>query len=369
MRVLVLGGYGNFGARICLALAQDAGTEVVAGGRNPRAAPADFAMRGIRTAAIDIASPHLTEVFAGIDCGVVVHCAGPFQGQDYAVARHALAAGAHYIDLADGRDFVAGLAAALDGDARKAGRVAITGASTLPALSAAVVDALAGRFRTLAEIHTVIAPAQRAPRGAATIAGVMSYAGRPFDMLVGGAWTRRHGWLDVRRLEPGPLGRRLSAVCDVPDLALFPQRYAGVSTVTFRAALELGIQHRAIAALAALRRGGWAIPIERLGGLLESAARVLDRFGASSGAGGMEVTVSGVSTAGAPLVLRWRVMAPDNHGPEIPCMAAILLARRLTAAAGLGAGAHTCMGFVQLADFTPEFDKWGMTTEVEEITA
>ena len=369
MRILVLGGYGNFGARICRALAQDAQTEVVAGGRNPQAAPPDFAGHGIRTAAIDIASPRMTETLAGIDCDVVIHCAGPFQGQDYAVARHALAAGAHYIDLADGRDFVAGFPAALDGYARKAGRVAITGASTLPALSAAVVDALAGRLRTLTEIHTVIAPAQRAPRGAATIAGVMSYAGRPFDMLVGGAWTRHHGWLAVRRLDPGPLGRRLSALCDVPDLALFPQRYAGVETVTFRAALELGIQHRAIAALAALRRGGVAIAIEGLGGMMESAARVLDHFGSSAGTGGMEVAVSGTSSTGAPLTLRWRVMAPDHHGPEIPCMAAILLARRLAASADLGVGAHACIGMVQLDEFAPEFDKWGMTTEVEEITA
>ena len=369
MRILVLGGYGNFGARICRALAQGAQAGVVAGGRNPQAAPADFAHRGIRTAAVDIASPRLVDALAAIGCDVVIHCAGPFQGQDYAVARHALAAGAHYIDLADGRDFVAGFPAALDGDARKAGRVAISGASTLPALSAAVVDALAGRLRTLKEIHTVIAPAQRAPRGAATIAGVMSYAGRPFDMLVGGAWTRHDGWGHVRRLESGPLGRRLSAVCDVPDLALFPQRYAGVETVTFRAALELGIQHRAIAALAALRRGGVAIPITGLIGMIESAARLFDHFGSSTGTGGMEVTVSGTSDTGAPLRLRWRVMAPDHHGPEIPCMPAILLARRLAAAADLGAGAHACMGFVQLADFAPEFDKWGMTTEVEEFAA
>ena len=369
MRILVLGGYGNFGARICRALAQDAQSTVVAGGRNPQAAPADFANRGIRTALVDITSPRLVDALAAIDSDVVIHCAGPFQGQDYVVARHVLAAGAHYIDLADGRDFVAGFSAALDGVARKAGRVAISGASTLPALSAAVVDALAGRLRTLKEIHTVIAPAQRAPRGAATIAGVMSYAGRPFDMLVGGAWTCHHGWLAVRRLDPGPLGRRLSAVCDVPDLALFPQRYAGVATVTFRAALELGIQHRAIAALAALRRGGVAIAIDRLGGMMESAARLLDRFGSRTGTGGMEVTVSGTSATGAPLRLRWRVMAPDHHGPEIACMAAILLARRLAVAADLGVGAHACMGMLQLADFAPEFDRWGMTTEVEEITA
>jgi len=37
----------------------------------------------------------------------VIHCAGPFQSQDYRVALAAMAAGAHYLDLADGRQFVA----------------------------------------------------------------------------------------------------------------------------------------------------------------------------------------------------------------------------------------------------------------------
>jgi saccharopine dehydrogenase-like NADP-dependent oxidoreductase len=34
MRVVVLGGYGNFGARICRALAGDAGIELVVAGRD-----------------------------------------------------------------------------------------------------------------------------------------------------------------------------------------------------------------------------------------------------------------------------------------------------------------------------------------------
>ncbi|HZF99242.1 MAG TPA: hypothetical protein VEY92_13600 [Pseudoxanthomonas sp.] len=40
--------------------------------------------------------------------GIVIHSAGPFQGCDYRVAEACLAAGVHCIDLADGRDFVAG---------------------------------------------------------------------------------------------------------------------------------------------------------------------------------------------------------------------------------------------------------------------
>jgi saccharopine dehydrogenase-like NADP-dependent oxidoreductase len=46
--------------------------------------------------------------------GLVIHCEGPFQGQDYRVSNAALAAGAHYLDLADGRQFIAEIAASVN---------------------------------------------------------------------------------------------------------------------------------------------------------------------------------------------------------------------------------------------------------------
>jgi uncharacterized protein YbjT (DUF2867 family) len=365
MRILVLGGYGNFGARICRALAGNAGIEVIAAGRNPASAPPGFAQRGIQTIALDTAAPDFSEALRRVGCGAVIHCVGPFQGQGYHVVHAALACGAHYIDLADGREFVVQFSATADAAARQAGKLAVSGASTLPALSAAVVDALAARFSALHSIHTVIAPAQRAPRGAATLAGVMSYAGRPFTCLAEGTWRMAFGWMHLRPVSLGPLGTRLSAVCDVPDLDLFAQRYVGVATVAFRAALEIGVQHRAIALLAWLRRAGLPLPIERLAGAMEALAQGFDRFGSETG--GMEVRVAGLDPACKPLTLAWRIVAPGNHGPEIPCMAAILLARRLAAGTEGRRGAQPCVGLLTLEDFAPEFARWGMTTSIEEL--
>lgn len=134
----------------------------------------------IGKARLDISSPQLAGQLRQLSPDAVIHCAGPFQGQDYRVALASLAAGAHYIDLADGRAFVANFAGAIDPIARKAGRLAVTGASTLPALSSAVIDTLIGRFASLEEIQLSIAPAQRAPRGAATVKAVFSYVGKPF---------------------------------------------------------------------------------------------------------------------------------------------------------------------------------------------
>ena len=298
---------------------------------------------------------------------LVIHCAGPFQQQGYAVARAVLACGSHYIDLSDGRDFVAGFSAAVNDDAIGAGRIAITGASTLPALSSAVVDEYLTAFAAgrLDGIDTVIAPGQHAPRGIATLRAVLGYAGQPFDVWQDGAWQKMYGWMHLQETGHGPLGSRLSAVCDVPDLALFPLRYAGLRHARFRAALEVRVQHWALAFLAGLRRAGISLPVDALALLMERAATWFDALGSSKG--GMTVTLSGNDPAGRARVLRWSLVAPDNHGPEIPCMPAILLARKLAAGQLARTGAMPCMGLLTLAEFAPEFARWGIGTKLEEI--
>jgi len=255
MRTVVLGGYGNFGARICRALAEHPGIEVIAAGRHPGHTQGrqDICDSQIRLAQLDLASPDFHETLKRLSPEVVIHCAGPFQGQDYRVASATTSVGAHYIDLADGREFVAHFAECNDSAARVAGLLAVSGASTLPALSSAVIDHLVGRFARLREIQIVIAPAQRAPRGAATIAGVFSYVGMPFNWLSGGEWVTAYGWQDIRRVLIEGLGTRWAAACNVPDLELFPARYPSVQTVEFRASLEVPLQHGALWFAAMLR--------------------------------------------------------------------------------------------------------------------
>jgi hypothetical protein len=349
MRAVVIGAAGNFGARICRALREDSGIEVIPAGRSA-------------AARLDIHAPGFERDLGALRPGLVIHCAGPFQGQDYRVARAALAAGAHYLDLADGRDFVAQFGAANDAAAKAAGRLAISGASTLPALSSAVIDSLRPRLAQIEEIRIVIAPAQRAPRGAATISGVFSYAGRPFKVLRSGAWSDAWGWQELHRVRIEGLGSRWAAACDVPDLELLPARYPGVRTVEFHAALELGVQHFALWIAAGLRRAGLPLPIERWAAPLDRAASWLDAFGSERG--GMLVSVAG---ANPNRRLEWHLVADD--GPEIPCMAAILLARKIARDELGERGAYPCMGFLKREEFEPEFARWGMKTFVRECHA
>ncbi len=354
MRVVVLGGYGNFGARICRALAGDRAIEVIAAGRNPQS------VEGVR---LDLHAEDFPQALAKLAPDVVVHCAGPFQGQDYRVAAASIAAGAHYLDLADGREFVARFAEKNDAAARAAGRVALSGASTLPALSSAVIDHLAKRLHSLEEIRIAIAPGQRAPRGEATIAGVFSYAGKRFRWWSGGEWRDACGWQEMRR-ERFAFGSRWAAACDVPDLELFPQRYPGVRTVEFRAALELGVQQWALWLAAALASRGLSLPIVRWAGPLNRLATLMDRFGSERG--GMLVSVLGTRANGTRARVEWQLTADANHGPEIPCMAAILLARKLSRSGIAARGAFACMGFLALGEFESEFARWKITTRITE---
>ena len=358
MRVLVLGGYGNFGARIVRALSGDASIDLLVGGRDPA--------RGI---ALDHRARNLAERLRALGVELLIHAAGPFQHQACHVAAAAAAAGAHYIDLADGRRFVCDFASSMDHAFRAAGRSAISGASTVPALSSAVVEHLARGWQRIDMIDLCIAPAQTAPRGTATLEAVLGYCGEKVAVWDEGRWTERRGWARPVRVEFARLAPRLGALCDIPDLELFPARYAVTQRVMFRAAQEVALGQRVFAALAALRARGWIDNPARWARALDRSARVFDRFG--SALGGMVVRVQGEDADGHAQRRSWHIAADHDHGPEIPCMAAILLARRLASGESLPIGAMPCMGLLALDDFAPEFARWQMATDLigEEVGA
>jgi hypothetical protein len=366
LKTLVLGGYGNFGARICRALAADPSIQLLVGGRDSgrAAALAGELGHGTRGMSLDLHSQDLDETLLALGIQLLIHTAGPFQQQDYSVAEAAAAAGAHYIDLADGRRFVCDFASSVDAAFRSGGLTAISGASTVPALSSAVVDELSAGWRQIDAIDICIAPAQTAPRGRATLAAVLGYCGEPIPVWSDGRWQTQRGWADPEPVRFARLRPRLGALCDVPDLELFPPHYGVTLRVMFRAALEVELAQRAFSLLARLHAARIIARPAWLAGLLQRLGGALDILG--SALGGMVVCVEGTDASGRPGGRAWHITADDDHGPEIPCMAAILLARRLARGDGLPAGAHACVGLLRLSEFEPEFASWGMETDIVE---
>jgi hypothetical protein len=361
-RVVVIGGLGNFGARICSRLAPDPRFKVIATGR--RVSNAEHS-RDIQVATLDTGNPGFGSDLQSLAPDLVIHCAGPFQGQDYRVALASVACGAHYVDLADGREFVTGFVHAVGPAAEAAECLAVTGASTLPALSSAVVDYLASSFSSLDSIDIVIAPGQHARRGAATVTAVLGYAGQAVPWWQRGEWCTAYGWQDLKR-ERFSFGNRLAAACDVPDLELLPRRYAGVKSVSFRAALEVSLQHYVLWLMGACRRIGLPLPLVRLGAPMDRVGTWLNWLGSDTG--GMMVRVSGTNSGGQPQCRTWELVAKSNHGPEIPCMAAVLVAERLNGNDSTLRGAKICMGILGLSDFEPEFGRWDISTRIFDTT-
>lgn len=369
MKTLVLGGYGNFGARICRALAGDSSIQLLIGGRDLRRSESLAAMvgSGAQGIAIDLHGQMFAQTLRNAQIELLIHTAGPFQAQSYGVAAAAAAVSAHYIDLADSRRFVCDFAAAMDERFRAAGRTAISGASTVPALSSAVVDHLCNGWARIDAIDICIAPAQTAPRGRATLAAVLSYCGEPIQVWNQGRWQLQVGWAHPERVAFARMHPRLGALCDIPDLELFPQRYKVTERVMFRAAVEVGLAQRVFAMLAGLRTARLIGRPARLAGVLNSASSALDFLGTSTG--GMVVRVEGIDAFSRPVRRSWHITADNDHGPEIPCMAAILLARRLARGDRLATGAYACMNALPLAAFEPEFERWGMLTDTVDERA
>jgi hypothetical protein len=183
----------------------------------------------------------------------------------------------------------------------------------------------------------------------------------------GGAWRDAWGWQELKRLRFYGLGPRWAAACDVPDLELLPRLYPEARTVEFRAALELGTQQSALWLAASLRRHGVQVPLERWAGALDWVASRMNAMGGTLA--GMLVSVLGRRADGSRACAEWHLTADALHGPEIPCMPAILLARKLASGSIAQRGAFACTGFLSLPEFEREFARWRITTVMRERSA
>lgn len=366
LRVLLIGATGIFGSRIAHRLAHDARFSLVLAGRKREGLEAlrsEIGDHGIEFAQLDVAAENLKTVLTQLRPDLVIHTAGPFQGQEYSVAEACIDCGSDYIDLADGREFVTGIRR-LDARARRAGRLVVSGASSVPALSAAAVDALLPRFQILDSIEHAVSPGNRTPRGDATVASVLGYCGRPIRIWRNREWHVAYGWMDGKR-QKFPFGVRRVGVCEVPDLELFPERYSDVRTVVFRAGLELPL----------LQAGTWfASALVRVGLIkdLASHARTLRRFSErfisfGSDVGGMVVEVRGKGRDGSPLHLRWWLVAGAGHGVEVPVTPAVVLARELAEGRLTAKGAQPCMGLLVLEQIEAGFSDYAVRTGLEVV--
>ncbi len=192
---------------------------------------------------------------------IVIDASGPLQAMDYNVPRACIAAGSHCCDIADGREFVAGIGV-LDAEARRAGVVLLTRASSVPALSGATVRELANGFARVRAVEAPLSASNQAAAGPAVAAAILGQVGRKLRLFRGGRWIERFGWQELQRQRftvqgAAPISGRLVALADTPDLELLPDRLPGHPAVSFRAGTELALQNLAIWLSSWPVRWGW----------------------------------------------------------------------------------------------------------------
>lgn len=375
-KVVVLGGYGNFGKRIVENLTSIGDITILIAGRSlSKSTELVESLKANSVAkleplAIDIFAGDFNERLATLAPYLVIHTGGPFQGQGYQVPKACIECGAHYIDLADDRRFVCDIAE-LDNQAKDKNVLVVSGASSVPGLSSTVVEHYQEQFSAIESIDLAIAPGNKAERGLATVEAILSYTGHPLNVFKEGRWQDVYGWMDSRNNDFGGfVGKRHLANVDVPDLELFPTRYSVTQQVSFQAGLELPLLHKTMVGMAYLSKMGLVKNWAPLSKAIVSTSNVFLPFGSDNGA--MEVLVYGKGNNGNAKKIKWVLYAPNGNGPYIPTLSTIILARKLLSDDSQNSlqetGAKPCVGMFELNDFSAYFDALGIHFEetVEE---
>ncbi|MBI3698969.1 MAG: saccharopine dehydrogenase NADP-binding domain-containing protein [Afipia sp.] len=368
-RILLIGATGVFGSRLATMLARLDGIELILAARKIEALNAiknELSASGpaAHVTALTFDKTH-PDAVSKLKPWAVIDAAGPFQESDYAIPLAAVNCGAHYIDLADGRAYVAEFVAAVDARARLNDVLAVTGASSTPALSHAALTALVTGWRRVDDVIVAISPGAKAPRGLSVVRAILSYAGQPVRVFDNGCWQESFGWSGARRLDIPGLGTRWVSLCETPDLDMLPKNFPIDRSALFLAGLELPPMHLGLSAMSFLVRWGWMKSLLPLAQLLRIMAGLLAPFG--SDRGGMLVRATGHDAQDRNVIARWSLVAEKNTGPNVPAAAAAAIVRALHRGQQTQTGARICVGLLSCEAILAELGKLPISTRTEVI--
>lgn len=356
LQVMIVGASGVFGSRLAELAAHEDGIALTLAARN--LAKLENVARNLATSVklVRIDRDRVKAVdLAGYD--LVIDAVGPFQSSHTRLIDAAIGARVAYIDLADGREFVAGFSR-FDSEAKEAGVALVTGASSIPALSHAVLDRLTEGWRAIDTIRIGIYPGNRAPRGRSVVEAILSYVGKPVRVFREGEWQDVPGWGGLHRERIAQIGLRWASVCDTPEQDLLVARYAPRRAAEFYAGLELGLLHVGLWLCSLPVRWGLLRSLRRFAGPMLRLAQLVRPLGSDRGA--MTVRASGNNAQGNAMERCWVLRADSNRGPYVPTLAALAMIRRFRDGRGPPAGARICSGMLTFEDFGPHMAEFGM---------
>jgi hypothetical protein len=374
LRILIVGGYGIFGGRLVELLENDPRLTLLVAGRSLESAR-KFCEGRTKAAAtlvptlFDRTSDDTTQL-AALNAAVVVDASGPFQvygNNGYRLIEQCIACKINYLDLADGSDFVAGIAK-LDAAAKAAGIHVLSGVSSFPVLTVAVVRRLSDGIQNIQSIRGGIAPSPYAGVGLNVIRAIASYSGQTIPLKRGGRNAIGSPFTESIRFViavPGriPLQSKRFSLVDVPDLRALTKLWPEATDVWMGAGPVPVPLHWALMGFAWLVRIRLLPNLSWMSGAMHFVTNHV-RWGEHRG--GMFVEVAGRSGKGLSIVREWHLLAEGDDGPLIPCMAVEAVIRNVLAGKSPPAGARTAISDVDLSDYEDLFARRTIYTGVRE---
>lgn len=364
MNVLILGGYGTFGGRLAVLLAKDERLTLVLAGRSKTKAQefCDGLPAGAkREAAFFDRNANAEALIKAINPDLVVDATGPFQvygGDPYNVVKACIANHVNYMDLADGSEFVKGISQ-FDGEAKTQDIYVLSGVSSFPVLTAAVVRHLSHDMVKIRNIRGGIAPSSFAGVGLNVIRAITSYAGKRLPLRRNGRLDSGHALTETMRYTispPGfvPLHNTLFSLVDVPDLRVLPDLWPELDSIWLGAGPVPEILHRMLIGLSWLVRWRLLPTLLPFAWVFHQVINIL-RWGEHRG--GMFVWVEGSGPGGERIERSWHLLAEGNDGPYIPSMAIETLILKHLSGDRPKSGARPATHELEVEDYRSLFEK------------
>jgi hypothetical protein len=374
MKILILGGYGMFGGRLCQLLASDQRLSLYIAGRSLEKASEFCRTLPLGAERIPILlnrdQDALRNTLQKIKLDLLIDATGPFQvyGNDpYRLVKACIAHSVNYMDFADGSDFVKGISQ-FDEEAKEHGLYVLSGVSSFPVLTAAVVRCLSTDMVELSHIRGGIAPSPFAKVGMNVIRAIAAYSGKKLPLKRHGHASFGYAMTETMRYTicpPGylPLRSTRFSLVDVPDLQVLPELFPSIDSIWMGAGPTPEILHRMLNAFAWLVRWRIITSLSLLAPLFYHAINHL-RWGKHRG--GMFVEVSGTKHDGEKCTRSWHMIAEGEDGPFIPCMALEALIHRNLENAKPPAGARPASLDLELSDYENLFSVRNIVTGQRE---
>ena len=374
MKILIIGGYGIFGGRLAQLLSERAELTLLIAGRSFTKAEEFCDLHLHQKSATPVVfdrDENMANALAKMDVDLVIDASGPFQsyGNDpYRVVKACITQKINYMDFSDASEFVKGIAQ-FDSAAKASNIFILSGVSSFPILTSAVVRKITVDFSSIDTIKGGIAPSPFAVVGLNVIKAITSYAGKPVKLVRNSQPAHGYGLLEHCRYTIAPKGCKplkdvYFSLVDVPDLLVLPELWPSVKSVWMGAGPVPEVLHKMLKGFA------WLVRIRCLPSLVFLAPIfhfVLNILRWGEHRGGMFVEVTGVDKHNRKIARSWQLVAEGEDGPYIPAMALQALVLKCLRGQSPESGARPGTLDLELEDYEALFAQRKIHTDIQDI--